>query len=362
LFADLSSAEASNNNYIEPSATGFSLNPGAMGNSQTSIYIAIRRGPMKTPTTGTSVFTPVYSSTTPTSGSFTTGFPYDITISQYTGGGDSWRWVDRLRGFASSSGATVPTVYSNLTNAESSTTNTTYNDWNTGGVYGGYWNGVASIFYALRRAPGFFDEVCYTGDGASSRAITHNLNVAPELVISKKRDGTAVWFVGTGFGASSFTYLQLQSTNAGSSLNYIPAGGDIINAQPTSTTVTVDNNGVVNASGNSYVMYLFASCPGVSKVGSYTGNGSTQTINCGFTGGARFVLIKRTDAAGDWYVYDTARGMTTLVDPYLLLNSTAAESATLGSVTTVSGGFALNASILAAINTNGASYIYLAIA
>jgi hypothetical protein len=119
----------------------------------------------------------------------------------------------------------------------------------------------------------------------------------------------------------------------------------------------MDNNGKAN------VAYLFATCAGVSKVGSYTGNGTTQTINCGFgAGGARFVLIKRTDSTGDWYVYDTARGMTVLTDPYLLLNSTAAETATLGSVTTVSTGFAVNASILAAINTTSASYVFLAIA
>ncbi len=74
------------------------------------------------------------------------------------------------------------------------------------------------------------------------------------------------------------------------------------------------------------------------------------------------MLIKRTDSTGDWYTYDTARGMTALTDPYLLLNSTAAEVATLGSVTTVSTGFALNAAITAAINTNAASYIFLAIA
>ena len=53
--------------------------------------------------------------------------------------------------------------------------------------------------------------------------------------------------------------------------------------------------------------------------------------------------------------------MTTLTDPYLLLNSSAAETATLGSVTTVATGFAVNAAILAAINTNAASYIFLAI-
>jgi len=74
------------------------------------------------------------------------------------------------------------------------------------------------------------------------------------------------------------------------------------------------------------------------------------------------VLIKRTDSTGDWYVYDTARGMTVLTDPYLLLNSTAAEVATLGSVTTVATGFALDSAILAAINVSAGTYIFLAIA
>jgi hypothetical protein len=54
--------------------------------------------------------------------------------------------------------------------------------------------------------------------------------------------------------------------------------------------------------------------------------------------------------------------MTTLTDPYLRLNSTAAESATLGSVTTTAGGFTVNAAIFAAINTNAVSYLFLAIA
>ncbi len=98
---------------------------------------------------------------------------------------------------------------------------------------------------------------------------------------------------------------------------------------PTSSVFSVGTNNAVNASASTYVAYLFATCAGVSKVGSYTGNGSTQTIDCGFgAGGARFVVIKRTDSTGGWYVYDTARGMTVLTDPYLFLNDTAAEVAT----------------------------------
>jgi hypothetical protein len=129
----------------------------------------------------------------------------------------------------------------------------------------------------------------------------------------------------------------------------------------TSTTFITTGAFGTNAASN-YVAYLFATCPGVSKVGSYTGNGTTQAIACGFTGGARFVLIKRTDSSGDWYVYDTARGMTTTTNPYIFFNNTAAQVATLGSVTTTTGGFTVNGLVLADINTSSASYIFLAIA
>jgi hypothetical protein len=98
----------------------------------------------------------------------------------------------------------------------------------------------------------------------------------------------------------------------------------------------------------------------VSKVGTYTGNGSTQTINCGFSSGARFVLIKRTDDIGDWWVFDTARGINSGNDPYLLINLTSAEVTSSDFIDPNSSGFALDGS--SSINTNGASYIFLAIA
>ena len=109
-------------------------------------------------------------------------------------------------------------------------------------------------------------------------------------------------------------------------------------------------------------MYLFASVPGVSKVGSYTGNGSSQTINCAFTTGARFVMIKRTDSSGDWYVWDSARGIVAGNDPYLALNSTAAEVTSNDSVDTDNTGFVVNQVAASNINVNAATYIFLAIA
>jgi hypothetical protein len=129
---------------------------------------------------------------------------------------------------------------------------------------------------------------------------------------------------------------------------------------PTSTTFTVGDIGDNNVSGGTYVAYLFATCPGVSRVGSYIGTGAAQGINCGFPGGARFVLIKRTDSTGDWYVWDTARGMVSGNDPSVLLNSTAAE-VNANSVYTTGVGFQI-VSTAAGINASGGSYIYLAIA
>jgi hypothetical protein len=131
---------------------------------------------------------------------------------------------------------------------------------------------------------------------------------------------------------------------------------------PTASVFSVGQDGDVNNSGDTYVNYLFATCAGVSKVFSYTGNGSSQTINCGFTGGARFVLIKRTDSTGDWYVWDTARGIVAGNDPHLSLNTTAAEVTSNDTIDTDSTGFVVNQVSATNVNVSSATYIGLAIA
>ena len=353
LCPNLSDAE-NGTNILEPLATGFKLNSaggaGFNASGGTYIYIAIRRGPMKVPTDGTKVFMPIAVNAA-TGTAQTTSFVID---SQWKAkrSTDSLNTSvdDRLRGVSTTSSASGNYLITSGTAVEA-TANATTQFWNnTGFQIPTYYGSASDIFYSFGRAPSFFDEVCYTGGGSTTKP--HNLGVVPELMLIKQRDIADNWMVYQSSIGTSLS-LQLNSNSWG-------FGGVWNNTAPTSSVFSVSSS--ANTGGGLYVAYLFATCPGVSKVGSYTGNGTTQTINCGFTGGARFVLIKRTDSTGDWYVYDTARGMTTLTDPYLLLNSTAAESATLGSVTTVTTGFALNASILAAINTNGASYIFLAIA
>jgi hypothetical protein len=134
---------------------------------------------------------------------------------------------------------------------------------------------------------------------------------------------------------------------------------------PTAAVFTLKDSAVVNGTGGGYtkyVAYLFATLAGVSKVGSYTGNGSSQTIDCGFTAGARFILIKRTDSTGDWYVWDTVRGIVSANDPHLSLNTTAAEVTTNDSIDPDNSGFIVNQVAATNINVNAATYIYLAIA
>ena len=358
LYANSSGAEFSDS-YLEPTSTGFKSS-NQLQASAPYIYIACRRGPMKVPTLGTSVFSPI-AATSSTGTQNTTNFPLDMQIAGIRGGyGENFTVPSRLTGVSSTTTSSGSYLVTSSTNSEATGENNTRLWDNIGFQTAQKWSGSSMAYWNFRRAPGFFDEVCYTGTG-SARTQTHNLGVAPELAIVKDRNVGSIWYVQNAAMFAAYTgvspggyYCVLNTTAA-----LIDGGGNYV-YNPTASTISLDNG--VNFNTRTYVAYLFATCAGVSKVGSYTGNGTTQTINCGFTGGARFVLIKRTDSTGDWYTYDTARGMTVLTDPYLLMNTTAAEVATLGSVTTVSTGFALNSTILAAINISAGTYIFLAIA
>jgi hypothetical protein len=98
----------------------------------------------------------------------------------------------------------------------------------------------------------------------------------------------------------------------------------------------------------------------VSKVGSYTGNNVARTIDCGFTNGARFVLVKKTNVGGNWYVYDSERGIVAGNDPYLYLNNADAEESGYDEIDPDSSGFALPST--GSLNSNNDTYIFLAIA
>ena len=221
-------------------------------------------------------------------------------------------------------------------------------------------SGGTRVQYLFRRAPGFFDVVAYTGNG-STQTIAHNLGVVPELIIAKNRTVAGNnWPVLFNFASTTMNYGFLNLTNSGPNDTYANAG--VFSAAPTATSMFLVNSGSMNASGSGIIAYIFATAPGVSKFGSYTGTGTTLNIDCGFTAGARFVMIKRTDSTGDWYVWDTARGISSGNDPYLLLNSAAAEVTNTDYIDPLSSGFQISSTAPAAINASSGSFIFLAVA
>lgn len=344
-------------NYGYPTQNGFYVNN--LGNGLQCVYIAIRRGPMRIPTSGLNVFYPRY-------------------YGAYTSQSSIYSWPNEL--FKSDmiivnksrpDSTTYPMTMSRLggrgtintfdTAAENFRTSGGWNSgtWDGNWYYaneGAYWNdqnyGEDPIAWHFKRAPGFCDVLYYKGNGAASININHNLTVAPELMILRRRDGVSSWIVyAAPIGATKD--LLLNSTSAERS-----GLGNWNDTAPTATQFST----IQNASGANYLWYGFASCPGVSKVGSYTGNGTSQTINCGFAAGARFVLIKRTDATGNWMVWDTGRGIVAGTEQYVTLNTSGVPVTTTDSIDPDASGFIINQDGTSNINVNAAKYIYLAIA
>jgi hypothetical protein len=351
-----------------PTATGFKFQGVAEG---AYIYIAIRKGPMKTPTDATKVFTPItYTGTGATRTITSVAFPFDFYLAKGRDVATNQYVLDRLRGFQTYNGtATTPFLLVNSTNGDGSTT-TAISSISSDGSFSlngnnTSINGSGSNFvsYQLLRAPGFFDIVCYTGTSTGiNRDINHNLGVLPEFAFIKSRSGASSWQVVVPAPTTGNFYVGLQASPL--ALNSSNGnGGEPSYPWSSYATSTTFNTGLWwngNDTGTNYVAYLFASCPGVSKVGTYTGTAGTQTINCGFTGGARFVLIKRTDTTGSWYYWDTARGMVSGSDYYILLNTSNVEVSSPWLYTTT-GGFQIVTSD-SRINANGGTYSFLAIA
>ena len=350
LNPNTSGAEGSASGVF-PNATGFTTGLG----SGTFIYIAIRRGPMKTPTSGTSVFSPIATSSSAGT-TLTTSFPVDLQIGAFRSAAENKYFMDRLRG-VSTPGVTVstPVLYSTTSGAEVTNSQATNSFDNTSFKMSLLFDGLSSIFYNFRRAPGFFDVVCYTGTG-TDRELNHNLAVVPELIIAKSRSTAWDWRVISNFGTTNYDYGFLNLTNSFGNLSY--ASDVILYAKPDASKIYLGPNAYSNYSGDTYVAYLFASLSGVSKVGSYTGNGSSVTVTTDFQ--PRFILVKRTNSTGNWIVGDSARGLPTGNDPALFLNSTAAETTGQDWVDVSSTGFTVNETALNA-NVNTGTYLYLAI-
>ena len=330
---------------------GFAFDEDLGGTSAEYIFVAIAR-PNKPPETGTEVFDVATrsgsSSDTKTNSSIFTDMSFVTrrdSSSEYRGIGSRIMGLYNLKfnntdGFASG-WLDSPKPWASMTGFIANGGNGANNTGNL-------------VDYSFKRAPGFFDEVQYNGTG-SIRSIDHNLRAVPQMMWIRSLGNYYNWIVyHSALGASKHIYINSSNGETNSTMfNY---------TAPTATQFTVGPGGNVNGNGNKHVVFLFGSVPGVSKVGSYTGTGGNINVDCGFTTGARFVLIKRTDASGNWYVFDTARGIVSGNDPYQTINTTYNEDTSADYIDPLNTGFTMTSSSTPHINTNGGSYIYLAIA
>lgn len=226
------------------------------------------------------------------------------------------------------------------------------------GNAGGNQNTTTYAGWTFRKAPGFFDVVTYTGNGAN-RTISHNLGAVPGMIIIKDiSSGSNDWIVyHRGNTANPETdILRLNTTAA--TFDHDPAWQD---TAPTDSVFSVGTYGSINANTESFVAYLFGhDTDGIIQCGSYTGNGSSTgpTVSLGWE--PQFLMVKRSDSTGDWRIYDSARDASNPRTFKLLPNSSAAEDTAGEDIDFNATSFQLKSSD-AGINANTATYIYMAI-
>tara|TARA_R100001591_G_scaffold30883_2_gene41818 strand:+ start:1384 stop:2409 length:1026 start_codon:yes stop_codon:yes gene_type:complete len=221
------------------------------------------------------------------------------------------------------------TVGSNVDVNKSSNNYVSWN-WKAGGSASSNGDGNIASSVSANTAAGF-SIATWTGSG-SNGTIGHGLGAAPELSFIKQRTGTQDWNAqATALGYSK--YLILNGSNASANTS-----GAIISSVST-TTISVDSNGYVNAASNNYVGYFFASVQGHSKIGIFTGNGNADGpyVHLGFR--PAWVLFKPVSSA-DWTIVDAKRNtFNPVADKTLNPNLDSAEHDGSADLDFLSGGF-----------------------
>ena len=223
--------------------------------------------------------------------------------------------------------------------------------WKAGGTAVSNTDGTITTTVSASPSSGF-SVMTYTGTGIDNKTIGHGLGAAPKFIIWKPRASATDWMVWHA-GLSGYNYDVRLNTTAAQGTGANPLN----NTAPSSTVITLRNQGDVNGSGTSIVCYAFAAVAGYSAFGSYTGNGSADGpfVYTGFR--PRFILYKvASGSLGEWVMLDSSRNTYNVEDAYLFANSSGAE-ATFTILDFLSNGFKLRTSN-ATSNGSGNTYIY----
>jgi len=272
---------------------------------------------------------------------FDSGFVVDMRIAKKPASSSDWWLIDRLRG--------QKHLFPQKTDDEGDTSWGIL-DSNVG--EGENWDSSYQAWMWKRHAG--FDLVATSG--GQGKLVPHSLGKIPEMIWLKGRDFVQDWNV-YHKGANSGTNPEQYGFNLNDTYAESQQQAYWNNVAPTAThfsTGTSDSSG--GSSSYDYIVMLFASVDGISKVGYYTGTASSNTITTGFQ--PRFVFIKRSDGNGSWMVHDSVRGFTSGDDPYLRFNTDAGQS-NFGVGTLISTGFIVSTTD-GSYNADGGKYIYYA--
>ena len=348
------------------------------------IYVAIRRTPIAVPTDKNKIIHIGSHNAGVTSDRtnlmLTTGFPPDFNLNMLYNTGSTiprTRITDRIRGFQGDNTPKLTTHSQTGTYPleEQAVGSSTPGAW-YGDVMTGFYIPASQVMnsaystnvsVSLKRGTGFFDIVPYLGNKLTAPLVVkHNLGVVPEMIWIKQRDADNQTRGVTQFVYQNWAVYHKDFTDSSHyyailNHNYAEITGSNPslwnNLDPTSTEFSLWNyntgsatSSFVNQSDNSttptyhgaFIAYLFATLSGISKVGSFSHtNGSSTNVDCGFGSTARFVMVK-SKGIGDWYVWDSVRGISAGNDSYLRLNTSDAPVTTTDWIDPLSTGFQMS--------------------
>jgi len=298
------------------------------------------------------------------------GFKPDFTWIKSRSRVDPHSITDIVRGVASqldSSGTGVPTTHSDAitsfnsdgfslgSQADVNRSGTTFASWNwlAGGSQGSSnTDGSINTTYTSVNTTAGFSISQYTGTG-SAATVGHGLSAVPNVIIIKRLDQASNWCVyHTGLGGADHNVFL----NTTSSIQTDTAIWN--NTLPTTSVFSLGANADANGSGAGHIAYCFAEKTGYSKFGSYTGNGNADGtfVYTGFK--PAWLMVKRTDTADTWIMYDSKRIGYNPNNYILEANTTAAEYSS-DRFDLLSNGFKPRYD-WTPINASGGTYIYMA--
>ena len=194
-----------------------------------------------------------------------------------------------------------------------------------------------------------------TSPASGSYVLKHGLGKKPKMVIVKDLEASQKWMVWSDtFSNATNDYIKLNSTDA--KATYSTCWGTM-----NSTDCTISVGGTLDAN-NDHVVYIFTDTTGYCKHGSYIGNGDNNGtfIYTGFK--PAFVMVKRSDGAGDWAIMDTKRNTFNVMNKYLRAQGSDAEGTDASfDIDAVSNGFKLRYNN-GNYNASGGNYIYMCFA